>query len=149
MSSWDDMHPYIDNVSLIVSESYPIGEVLSRLDKLSVSSGTFDYAGRNFDFTISDLTVAADELGITEEMLGYIFAFLDEYGTKTEFDGNSCSVKLKYLGRTDLIERDFVYNYDYGSRTDFLNDTDYEYTYFMLDVSGIYIPDDTVNGFYF
>lgn len=52
-------------------------------------SGKFDPSSSSFEFEISNVTECAEELKIKEEMLGYILAFLEEYGPDTEFSGNS------------------------------------------------------------
>ena len=55
--------------------------------------GTFDYENRVADFTINDLEMTAQELGVSSKMLGYILAIFDEYGAEVMFSGNSCCVK--------------------------------------------------------
>lgn len=42
---------------------------------------------------ISDTAKCAEELNISEEMLGYIIAALEDYGTTTKFNGNQCEIE--------------------------------------------------------
>ena len=51
--------------------------------------GNFDYANKIFDFEISDLKKASSDLGISEKMLGYTLAMLDEYAPTVEFGDNN------------------------------------------------------------
>jgi len=46
-------------------------------------------SGMAYDFEITDLTRAANEMKITEEGLGYILAMINEYGATVEFGENS------------------------------------------------------------
>ena len=146
-NSWKKMRTYIDDAMLIISENYPIGEVLSQLNNLSVCEGKFNFKKRKFDFVIKDMTKAACELGITEEMLGFILAWLDEYGMKTKFDGNRCSCSLKYLAKKGISEEDFVYYYNYGDKEVFFDNNEYVVRYFGFDVTGKIVPNDSTDGF--
>lgn len=68
--------------------------VLKKFSTLNSVDGEFDFNNNSFDFKINDLTKCADELKISEEMLGYILAMLEEYSPNTSFNGNTYSFKL-------------------------------------------------------
>lgn len=72
-------------------------EIISKLETLDCVSGTFDYDARSYSFKISDLEMAASDLCISQEMLGYVLAKLNEYTDDIVFDGNSvvCSLEVK------------------------------------------------------
>ena len=136
----DELEDYVENISLIVSTNNPIGEVLSHMNDMSASDGTFDFIDGVFDFTISDVSVASEELGITEELMGYIFAWLKEYGAEIRFseDGN-CSISMKYYGSRELSKNDFVPYVDYEEEINVLDDLE-EGSYHF------YIKDDSVEN---
>lgn len=72
-------------------------EILSKLETLSTVSGSFDYEDRNYSFEIADLEKTAEELHISQEMLGYVLAKLNEYTDNLVFEGNKliCSFEVK------------------------------------------------------
>lgn len=72
-------------------------EIISKLETLDCVNGTFDYDVRSYSFEISDLEMAASDLHISQEMLGYVLAKLNEYTDDIVFDGNSitCSLEVK------------------------------------------------------
>lgn len=72
-------------------------DIISKLETLDCVSGTFDYDIRSYSFEISDLEMAASDLHISQEMLGYVLAKLNEYTDDIVFDGNSitCSLEVK------------------------------------------------------
>lgn len=72
-------------------------DILKALEPLKSVEGTFDYDSRNYEFQITDLTKAANELQISEEMLGYVIAKLSEYPAQISFSGNTmtCSLTVK------------------------------------------------------
>ena len=89
--TYDEMKPYIDKVStLFTTDDRPYIPVLNNLSQCSTFEGTADPENFSFDFKITDLTATANELGITEEALGYLFAMLDCYqGLEFFFEDNS------------------------------------------------------------
>lgn len=72
-------------------------DIISKLETLDCVSGIFDYDARSYSFEISDLEMAATDLHISQEMLGYVLAKLNEYTDNIVFDGNSvtCSLEVK------------------------------------------------------
>ena len=94
----DDFVPYAENAKKFICDE--TGEVLSSIMKsfenLDCVNGEFNYnIGKfgTYDFVITDLEKCAEELKISEEMLGYILAMIDEYGPTFEFDNNSCHIE--------------------------------------------------------
>ena len=88
--SSDEFKPYVGNAStFIVDDSNPLEYVMKAFEKCESIEGTFDYDNRKYSFSIDDLTQCAKELQISEEMLGYILAMLEEYAPSTSFNGNS------------------------------------------------------------
>lgn len=72
-------------------------EIIAKFETLDCVNGTFDYNNRFYVFEISDLENAANDLNISQEMLGYVLAKLNEYTDNIIFDGNSvnCSLEVK------------------------------------------------------
>lgn len=98
-NSWEEMKPYVDKASkIITSNDRPINKVLRRLSKLNCVKGKFDFTNGKFKFTIKNLTKAAHKLGITEEMLGYVLALIDEYSDGASFSGNSYKLDMHFYG---------------------------------------------------
>lgn len=89
----DDLYTFIN---LDATEK----EIIARLETLDGTTGTFDYEVRQYEFTISDVNIAAEELNISREMLGYVLAKLNEYPSTITFNGDSltCSLNVKTYG---------------------------------------------------
>lgn len=93
------MKPYVDKATKFINcESNAIGEILRQFSKLNCLKGKFDFKKGNFNFTITNLTKAAHQLGITEEMLGYVLALIDEYSDGASFSGNSYKLDMRFYG---------------------------------------------------
>lgn len=91
-----------DNWSELANELYeficPDGtekEILSKLETMIGVSGTFDYENRNYEFTVENLETLADDLQISDEMMGYVLAKLSEYPSEFMFDGETLKVNLE------------------------------------------------------
>ena len=108
-NTWKKMKPYVDKALPFINNEYPIGEILSKFNKLNCAEGKFDFEKRDFNFTIKNLTKAANQLGISEEMLGYILAYVDEYGGESTFKNNMYSLKLHFYNNRKLDTSDFKY----------------------------------------
>lgn len=93
-SSWAELEPYVRSVESLISEEATPETVLPSFEALDCVDGTFNYDARMYAFTIKSLSDAAADLGITETMLGYILAYLDEYAPDITFDGNTVNVIL-------------------------------------------------------
>ena len=70
-------------------------DILSEFELLSTVKGTFDYEKSFYSFEISDLSGTAAELNISENMLGYILAKLNEYPSEISFDGNVAKIVIE------------------------------------------------------
>ncbi len=90
----DELNPYIENVDDYIVLEKPLEKIMERLSKLSCMEGTINTDTGEYDFRITDLTQAADEMQIAEQGLGYILAVINEYGATVEFGENSYSCKM-------------------------------------------------------
>ncbi|MEY8338906.1 hypothetical protein AALB16_12955 [Lachnospiraceae bacterium 62-35] len=94
--SKEEFEPYVQNaMEFIVMDENPLEYVMRKFESLASVEGSFNHAGRKYSFYISNLSECAAELKISEEMLGYILAMLDEYGQNVSFDGNSYTLSLE------------------------------------------------------
>lgn len=93
----DKFSQYAPIVSEFITEEDSLYHILKKFESLECVEGNFDYANNIWSFTIDDLTQCAREMQISEEMLGYIFALLDEYAPTITFKGNSCSFEYNAL----------------------------------------------------
>lgn len=96
--SGTDFAPYAENASKFISLEDPLFSVLTKFSQLESIEGNFDFINNNFSFSIPDLTACAQEMMISEEMLGYVLAMLDEYAPTISFEGNSCNFEYTYPG---------------------------------------------------
>ena len=85
----DELNPYIDNVKDYIVLEKPLKSVMNKLSTLSCVEGTINIDTGEYNFIITDLTQAANEMQITERSLGYILAMVNEYGATVDFEGNS------------------------------------------------------------
>lgn len=106
--TWEEYRDYLDKKILFITRKVNVGAIMSILDSLSTVDGNFEYENGVFSVQIPDLTATANELEITERMLGYILAMLQEYGTESTFDKNSYSCNLKFLGKRDIDSTDYI-----------------------------------------
>lgn len=93
----DELNPYIDSVKDYIVLESPLKSVMNKLSTLSCAEGTINTDTGEYDFEITDLTQAANEMKITEEGLGYILAMVNEYGAMVEFGDNSYKCKMVNL----------------------------------------------------
>ena len=71
--------------------------IMKKFESSSVVNGEFDYESNTigkYNITISNLSECAKEMQISEEMLGYIIAFLSEYTDDITFENNTCTIIL-------------------------------------------------------
>ena len=110
-NSWESYAPYIlgytpetkeefadkvDDLSSFIVESHAADAIIGKLETLSCVDISKDDSEK-FTVFISDVTQCADEMGISEEMLGYIMGGLKDCGADIEFDGNTCTFSVKPL----------------------------------------------------
>lgn len=81
-------------VSALITADDSLTNVMKALEKVESIDGTFDYNGNRYEFVISDVIACADELGISDEMLGYVLALFNEYPADIAFENNTCSFSL-------------------------------------------------------
>ena len=77
---------------IVLDDSSQLETIMRKFQSLQTVTGTFDFGYSTFgkySFDISNLTECAEEMQISEEMLGYIFALLDEFAPTIAFSGNS------------------------------------------------------------
>lgn len=95
---WKDkasFEPYVKNAAtfIVTAPQEQMKAIMKKFQTLSSATGEYDFnAGGLGKYTvfIPDLTVCAEEMQISEEMLGYIIALLDEYAPEISFENNSC-----------------------------------------------------------
>ncbi len=92
--TWEECKPYVDNASKFITATDSKMALLRKFDQMSCVSGTFDYENNSYSFYIENLTQAAQEMYISETMLGYCFAYLAEFAPEITFNDNSCTFVL-------------------------------------------------------
>lgn len=95
--SIDEFGQYATIVSEFITNEDSLYYVLKKFESLECVEGNFDYANNIWYFSVANLTQCAEEMQISEEMLGYIFAMLDEYAPTITFDGNSCTFEFESM----------------------------------------------------
>lgn len=83
-----------EKVSGFITADDSLINVMKAFESVESIDGTFDYSGNKYEFVISDVTACADELGISDEMLGYVLALFNEYPADIVFENNTCSFSL-------------------------------------------------------
>lgn len=96
--SGSDFAPYAENAGKFISLEDSLFNILTKFSQLESIKGNFDFVNNTFSFSIPDLTACAKEMMISEEMLGYVLAMLDEYAPIIRFEGNSCYFEYEYPG---------------------------------------------------
>lgn len=91
-TSKDDFKPYVANASEFICSDDSFVAVVKKLETLLCVSGDFDYDNKKYHIVVSDLSQCADEMMISEQMLGYIFAMMEEYAPVFEFNGKGCVI---------------------------------------------------------
>lgn len=143
--SWDEMKPYVDKIfPYMISKNY-LKPMVYSFSKLSSFEGKIDFENGVYDFKINDVEKAATELGVNDEMFGYMLAALEDYAPEVSFEGKQYQFSLKsniqagkvtyddynaYNSDGEHIEK-FTYNYlkdTYGE------DGGYQYFFFDEDI---------------
>ncbi|MCD8216249.1 MAG: zinc-ribbon domain-containing protein [Clostridiales bacterium] len=147
-----DLWDYIEDTTVYVARKATLADIMDKLQGLTCTTGSFDYLNGEFSFTISDLTQAAAELKITEEMLGYILANIDEYAPETTFTANSYSCQLSFIksdtDKSILTRNDFIYYENFNEEHDYYTEllgTDM-FSYFCYDYIENIIGEDESEG---
>ena len=89
-ATWDEMKPYVDKAVLVVTRENTLHSVMIAFQNLDCVVGDFDFDNNVYNFEITDLKKASDELGISQKMMGYTLAMLNEFSPTIEFENNSC-----------------------------------------------------------
>ena len=88
----EELEPLMKSATtIIIDDDNPGKAILRRLSKSPFFEGTINETTLyESDFSITDLLGLKEELQISSEMLGFIFAQLNEYALEFSFDGNTC-----------------------------------------------------------
>jgi hypothetical protein len=119
----EEFVPYAENAQQFICTKDEVKNVMKAFEKLDCVEGTFDYKKNSlgvYDFTINDTKECAQEMKISEEMLGYILAMLSEYAPDINFENNRCHIKYESLAKEKepegLGKEDFVIRISEGSK---------------------------------
>lgn len=95
----EEFQPYYDNLSQFIltkhTEQDALIVLMNKFQSNSRVAGEFNYDSRIFSFTINDCTACASEMGVSEESLGFILAFLTAYGSEISFSKKQCNFQYK------------------------------------------------------
>lgn len=108
--------PYVENAStfIITDPENQLKAIMKKFQSLSSVTGDYDFnygAFGEYSLDIPNLTICAKEMQVSEKMLGYIFAFLQEYAPIITFDGNTCHleyISLAMEAPEPIAESDFI-----------------------------------------
>ena len=114
LESFDKMKVYVDGVFQYITPNSTLPQILTWLQSCSTVSGTFDYEKAQFLFEISDLTTTASEMHITEKMLGYTLAVIEEYAPKTSFERNTYKCELQVVGNAAKEDKNVLTYEDFN-----------------------------------
>lgn len=92
LTSREAFEPYANNAMTFITQEDALQNLSKKLLTITCVQGTLDYEKRNFHFDIEDVQKCAQEMMISEEMLGYCFGIFNEYGASINFDGNKCTI---------------------------------------------------------
>lgn len=94
----DEYVPYGENASEFITVNNQLEAIMKKFETLKSASGQYDYDfGKlgKYSIDISDMSECAKEMQISDKMLGYIFAMLDEYAVEITFNENSCHIEYE------------------------------------------------------
>ena len=97
-----------------ITPNSTLPQILTWLQSCSTVIGTFDYEKAQFSFEISDLTTTASEMHITEKMLGYTLAVIEEYAPKTSFERNTYKCELQVVGNAAKEDKNVLTYEDFN-----------------------------------
>lgn len=132
----DDFLVYANNANTFICNEDSLISIMKALQQSNSVSGTFDYDKNQlgvYDFTINNVSECAADLKVSEEMLGYILAFLNEYAPDITFDGNSCHIKYTSFAKKEpdpLSKSDFSIESPVGNAEENVYDTMIEEKYY-------------------
>lgn len=100
----EDFISIAGKVSTFITADDSLISVMRAFEGIESIDGTFDYSGNKYEFVISNVTACADELGISEETLGYVLALFNEYSADITFENNTCSFSLAVKNYDSVID---------------------------------------------
>ena len=133
-SNYESMENKVMRVGTFLNaegERKPFGELFNRFSKMDCVEGKFDFKKAEVDFKINDLSKTASNLGITEEMLGYILAAINEWSPDASFNGNTYSCKLKYIGERGVTKKDRIFYFKHRNDVDVTNNMEEGDSYYF------------------
>ena len=92
----DEWVKYGKNASEFIVTDNQMTAIMKKFQSMKSVKGNYDFKYKKFgkfNIDIPDLTKCVEEMQISEKMLGYILAMLDEYGTTITFKDNSCHIE--------------------------------------------------------
>lgn len=118
----DEFATYADNAMRFIVTSDQLIAIMHAFEEVSCVEGTFDYDAGSlgaYEITIEDLSQCANELQISEEMLGYTIAMLSAYAPEITFENNGCYINYEDTRKQieALGENDFVVLYPLDNST--------------------------------
>ena len=115
----EEWNTYYDDLKNYIVTSDSLTAIMKKFESLNSVEGTFDYDNKEYSISIPDLRACAKEMSITEEMLGWTLADLEEYGVDSMISDNSYDMKLGSISsQSENEESDSDEN---------LDDNNYEY----------------------
>lgn len=91
-NSKDDFIPYVENATNFIVTNNAFEAIINKFKTLSTIDNFDVSTSGEYNIIIKDTTICAEEMQISEEMLGYILAMITEYGADVSFDKNSCII---------------------------------------------------------
>ena len=92
----DEWVKYAKNASDFIVTDNQMTAIMKKFQSMKSVNGSYDFNYKDFgkfSVDIPDLTKCAEEMQISEKMLGYVLAMLDEYASTITFNGNSCHIE--------------------------------------------------------
>lgn len=105
-AKYDDLSTYI-----VLEDCFTA--IMKRFSQLGSIDGSFDFDNGNYSLAINDLNKCAEELGISQEMLGWILAELEEYGVNSSINATSYSMTTGEIytnQEEEIVENDSTDN---------------------------------------
>ena len=90
----EDFISIAGKISTFITTDDSLINVMEAFEGIESIEGTFDYSSNKYEVVISNVIACADELGISEEMLGYVLALFNEYPADITCENNTCSFSL-------------------------------------------------------
>ena len=92
--SKSDFAELVDDLSSFICTEYPGAALIQKFLTLETVESSVD-DNEVYTFQIADLPACAAELGISEEMLAYIFGVMHDLGGDISFTDGACTIQFK------------------------------------------------------